>query len=134
MTGHLIKNPAPAGFYAMGVRMEREADLPEAQRYLFPWDRGSTFPALHLQYVAVQRQLQGRKLGTVLMGAAMDDFYEVAVRSGIFALTLTAIDKKTAEFYRKLGFIDFGAKDISQPNLLLPAASIIEFRQKIGLS
>lgn len=65
------------------------------------------------------------------MGSVIDDFYEVAVRTGIFALTLVAIDQKTAEFYRKLGFIDFGPENLTQPNLLLPASTVIEARSKL---
>ena len=86
---------------------------------------------MHLQYVAVHHSLQRQRIGTVLMGAAIDDFYEVAVRTGIFALTLTAIDQKTSDFYRKLGFIDFGAEGATQPNLFLPAATVIEARKKL---
>jgi hypothetical protein len=65
------------------------------------------------------------------MGAALDDLYEVAVRTGVFALTLVAIDKKTAEFYRKMGFVDFGAPEAAQPALLLPAASVISLRESM---
>ena len=65
------------------------------------------------------------------MGAALDDLYEVAVRTGVFALTLIAIDQKTAGFYRKLGFVDFGDPNATQPALLLPAASVIALRESL---
>ncbi len=65
------------------------------------------------------------------MGAAIEDFYEVASRTGILALTLVAIDAKTADFYRKLGFIDFGPANATQPQLLLPATTVIAARENI---
>lgn len=132
MTGHLPGNPAPVGFYASTTKLERESDLPKEQKSLLSWDGWATgrfFPVMHLRYVGVVKPLQRQGFGRVLMGAALDDFYEVAIRTGIFALTLVALDQKTAEFYRKMGFVDFGDVKATQPSLLLPAASVIAVRE-----
>jgi GNAT superfamily N-acetyltransferase len=129
VTGHLTKNPAPVGFYATTIKMEREDALPKEHRPWLRWPWGKTFPVMHLRYVAVIRPLQRQGFGTVLMGAAIDDFYEVSSRTGIFALTLVAVDQKTAEFYRNLGFVDFGDEEATQPSLLLPALSVMKLRE-----
>lgn len=129
VTAHFPNNTAPVGFYAMGYRMEKVSDLPSSHRSSFSWwTGGGEFPVVHLQYVAVQKAMQRRGFGTIIMGSALDDFYEVAVRTGIFALTLTAVDEKTADFYRKLGFTDFGSSGATQPRLILPADVVIELR------
>jgi ribosomal protein S18 acetylase RimI-like enzyme len=130
VTGHLPGNPAPVGFYAASIKMELASDLPRESQPLLSWP-GGRFPALHLQYLAVARPMQRRGFGTVLMGAVVDDFYGVAIRSGIVALTVAAINARTAEFYRKMGFVDFGEKGISQPSLFLPAVSVIEARDNL---
>jgi GNAT superfamily N-acetyltransferase len=129
MTGHLPNNPNPVGFYATAMKLEAVADLPREHRLQLRWDGGSLFPVMHLRYVGVVRPPQRQGFGRVLMGAALDDFYEVATRTGIFALTLVAIDQKTADFYMKLGFITFGNPDATQPSLLLPAAAVIAVRE-----
>jgi GNAT superfamily N-acetyltransferase len=123
------------GFYATTMKLEREGDLKKEQRSLLSWDGwngGKFFPVMHLRFVGVAKPLQRQGFGRVLMGAALDDFYEVAVRTGVFALTLVAVDKKTAEFYRKMGFVDFGDPEATQPALLLPAASVISLRESLA--
>jgi GNAT superfamily N-acetyltransferase len=134
MTGHLPGNSSPVGFYATTMKMESENALPQEHRSLLRWYSGSAkmFPVMHLRYVAVIRPLQRQGFGTVLMGAAIDDFYEVAVRTGIFALTLVAIDQKTADFYHQLGFVNFGEPTATQPSLLLPALSVISLRENLS--
>lgn len=134
VTGHLPGNAHPVGFYAATMRLENESDLPKEQKSLLNWDgwgSNRVFPAMHLRYVGVTKPMQRQGFGKVLMGAALEDFYQVATRTGIFALTLVAIDRKTANFYRKMGFIDFGDANVAQPKLLLPAASIIDLRSGI---
>jgi GNAT superfamily N-acetyltransferase len=131
MTGHLNRNAAPIGFYSAFIKMELASDLPQENRPLLSWP-GGRYPALHLQYLGVIRPMQRRGFGTVLMGALVDDFYEVAIRSGIVALTVVAINARTADFYRKMGFVDFGEKGSSTPSLFLPAASVIDAREKLA--
>lgn len=133
-TGHLPGNASPVGFYAATMKLENENDLPKEQRSLLSWDGwgpNRLFPTMHLRYIGVAKPMQRQGFGTVLMGAALEDFYQVAVRTGIFAMTLVAIDRRTAGFYRKMGFIDFGDPQATQPNLLLPAASVIALKKAL---
>jgi hypothetical protein len=65
------------------------------------------------------------------MGSVVRDFYEIIIRTGICALTLTAIDHKTAEFYERLGFVRYGVNGASaQPTMLLPSRSVIDLIEK----
>jgi hypothetical protein len=131
MTGHLVNNSNPVGFYATAMKLQPVSSLPKEYRNRLRWDGGSLFPVMHLRYVGVIKSLQRKGFGRVLMGSALDDFYEVATRTGIFALTLVAVDRKTAEFYQKLGFLPFGDLNASQPSLLLPAAAVIDLRDSL---
>ena len=73
--------------------------------------------------------MQRQKLGTVMMCAVLGDFYEVAVRTGVYALTLVAINQDVASFYRGLGFVPYGP-DSDMPKLLLPSKSVIEMAEQ----
>ena len=64
------------------------------------------------------------------MGSVIQNFYEIAVRTGIYAMTLSAIDSKTTEFYERLGFVHYGDPGAAQPNMLLPSRSVIELIEK----
>jgi hypothetical protein len=59
------------------------------------------------------------------MGDVIDKFYNIANLAGAFALTLVAIDKDTAEFYRRLGFTAYGPNK-DRPMMLLPAKSVFD--------
>lgn len=65
-----------------------------------------------------------------MMGAAIRDFYEVAVRTGIYAMTLEAVDRNVAKFYERLGFVHYGDPERMMPKMLLPAASVIELHER----
>ena len=58
------------------------------------------------------------------MGAVLDDFYQIAVRTGVYALTLTALNGDAERFYKRLGFVSYGAPSL-QPSMLLPAQSVM---------
>lgn len=131
VTAHLTGNPAPVGFYAATMRLEPIADLPREFRPTLAWWSAGHYPAFHLQYVAVQKAMQRKEFGTLLMGALINDFYEVATRTGIVALTLVAIDQETAKFYDKLGFVRFGDQEAKQPSMFLPAMSVITVRESL---
>jgi GNAT superfamily N-acetyltransferase len=125
VTAHLLNNAKPVGFYAMTIRLEKDDQLDMPRRMLARPQSGH-FTSVQLCSVAVQRSLQRQGIGTILMGAALQDFYEVAVRTGIYALTLVAVDREVAKFYERLGFVQYGNPDAMQPKMLLPADSVIE--------
>jgi len=60
-----------------------------------------------------------------MMGAALRDFYEIVVRSGVCAMTLQAVDQETTEFYAGLGFVPYGQAGAMMPKMFLPADAVI---------
>lgn len=90
-TVHLIDNPDPVGFYAMTTRLQRVSEFaqyaPAGSR-----QQGGYLTTVQLSWVAVMRECQRRGFGTVMMGAALRDFYEIVIRAGVCAMTLQAID------------------------------------------
>jgi GNAT superfamily N-acetyltransferase len=125
VTAHLTNNPVPVGFFAMCIRLERDDQLEQARRAESRSQSGM-FTSVQLNSVAVQRTMQRQGIGTVLMGAALAEFYEIVIRTGIYALTLVAANRSVVDFYERLGFIVYGDHDTSMPKMILPAASVVE--------
>jgi ribosomal protein S18 acetylase RimI-like enzyme len=118
----------PIGFFAMKVWHEPESDFAGDSAFLSQWLYQKSLITVHLEWLAVSTEFQRREIGTDLMGKAIDDFYEVADRTGISALTLQPIDEQKALFYKKLGFVPYGQRTI--PRMFLDAKTVIDFRTK----
>lgn len=124
VTAHLKGNPAVAGLYSMRIRLESVADI-AGHGGVFRAENGY-FSAVQLCYLAAQRPFQGRGLvGPLLMAHAIREFGEVAVRTGICALTLVAADERKAAFYNRLGFEYYG-KPCAMPKMFYPARAAVE--------
>ncbi len=63
---------------------------------------------VQLIWVAVQTSLQRQGIGTLLMGHALDDFYQVVDRTGVAAMTLSPKSTNAAAFYTLIGFEPYG--------------------------
>lgn len=122
-TAHLPGEAKPVGFYAMVIHLESAAAL---QGQFSPKLFKGSFPTVLLSRVAIDGPLQRQGLGKVLMGSAISDFYDVAVRTGIFCMTLQAINQEAAKFYKELGFVEYAGRDAVTPKMILPARSVIE--------
>jgi GNAT superfamily N-acetyltransferase len=118
----------PAGFYAMCLATEPEYDFTDGSFFdrLNQYFSNREIIVCHLKWVAVDSRYQRQGIGTLLMGHAIDDFYEVIKRTGVAALTLRAINENARKFYSTLGFADFG--DQALHKMLLPAQSVVELR------
>jgi hypothetical protein len=60
------------------------------------------------------------------MAAALQDFYDVVNRTGIFAMTLQASKRDLMQFYDKLGFVVYGNPQAVMPKMILSAEAVIE--------
>jgi GNAT superfamily N-acetyltransferase len=129
ITAHTEGTNSLVGFYALTIRLEKESNLDREHR-LFTFSQDGYFATVRLGWIAVQRSMQRKGYGTIIMGAVLRDFYEISVRTGIYAITLTAADRRTAEFYEKLGFVHYGTPVARQPAMLLPSRSVIEIIEK----
>jgi ribosomal protein S18 acetylase RimI-like enzyme len=127
VTGHFVDDPASVvGFYAMSIQLEKEIELGSRHAAGSKGQSGS-FATVQLWSVAVQKPLQRQGYGTVLMGAALRDFYEIVIRTGIFSMTLQAANAEVAKFYEKLGFTRYGyLSELAMPKMILPAQAVID--------
>jgi GNAT superfamily N-acetyltransferase len=131
VTAHLNNNPTPVGFFAMCIRLEKDDQL-DLDHRIESRSQSGLFTSVQLNSVAVHRTMQRQGLGTVLMGAALAEFYEIVIRTGIYALTLVAANRAVVDFYSKLGFVVYGDRDTSMPKMILPAASVVELIETAG--
>lgn len=122
-TAHLSANPNVAGLYALRIRLESDEDI-DGSGGAFRTEHGH-FSAVQLCYVAVQRTLQRKGIGRLLMARAIREFGQIVHLSGACAMTLVSIDEEKAAFYRSLGFRPYG-KPSNQPKMFLPARTALE--------
>lgn len=124
-TAHLPGNIAPCGFFSLMMNLEDETALdgPSRQRAR---TKNRLFAAVHLEWLAVSRSMQGNGIGKFLLAHAITQFSRVAEIAGVPFMTVAAIDQRTCDFYAKLGFVPFGTTNIVSPRMLLPAQLAIQ--------
>jgi GNAT superfamily N-acetyltransferase len=115
------------GFFSLSLKIEKVSNLKNRPAYI-PGIANNLFPSMHLCALAVDRSRQGRGYGRIIMGRVMNDFYHVVIRTGIFALTLNALNKDVATFYKKLGF-DYYGPITSQPSMLISSEAAIDLEE-----
>jgi GNAT superfamily N-acetyltransferase len=135
VTAHLDGADDPVGFYAMTIGPEPESQFTSAEQQSFlenKWLRffRSQLTTVQLIWVGVEGSLQRKGIGTLLMGHALDDFYQVVDRTGVAALTLHPISTNAAKFYTSMGFRPYGSSNPQR--MLLPAEAVVEIRKKTG--
>lgn len=129
-TIHAPGEEVPVAFYALGVVAERLTD----KKTLIPnFLLGGTghFPSLRLEWAAVRHDLQGKKLGEIVMGRVLTVFEEIVAETGMPALTLSPLNDRAAKFYSKLGFVSFGPPVLGR-RMMFPAATIIAAKQAVA--
>ena len=124
VTAHHIGNPAPVGFHALSLQLQDEKLLSGGERQLFRAQQ-RVFTSINIDYLAVARVLQGNGVGRLLLGHAIEIFYNAVVSFGVPVMTVVAVDERTCEFYSKLGFRRYGPT-ATQPRMLLPAQSVVD--------
>jgi GNAT superfamily N-acetyltransferase len=128
VTAHLDGSGSPVGFYAMSIGQEPADEFSEEQSLLArlraQFARSQQLTTVQLIWVAVETALHRRGIGTLLMGHALEDFYQIVDRTGVAALTLQPISTNAATFYKSMGFRFYGPGK----RMLLSAEAIIAAR------
>ena len=83
----------------------------------------TAFPAVHLAYLGVQKEFQGRGVGTLLLTDVFEKTYTISECAGLYALTLQSLDEYSTRFYKGLGFTPYSAGP-NQPKMLMPIRTI----------
>jgi GNAT superfamily N-acetyltransferase len=111
VTAHLDEDEQAVAFYAMRIGFEPESELIHDQGFfskLASKVQSRLVITLQLSWVAVHNDWRRRGIGTLLMGHALDNFYNFADSAGVIALTLKPIDSNARTFYTGLGFVEYG--------------------------
>ena len=74
-------------------------------------------PAVYLGMIGVQIELMRQGIGTVLMADALRRTLAIAELTGVWALTLDAIDDEAVAYYHRYDFIEFspGSREMYLP-------------------
>jgi GNAT superfamily N-acetyltransferase len=129
-TSHFPGSADPVGFYSMAVRWQSVSELSPGKGKGKGRIAKGMFPAVLLSQLGVHEPHHGSGIGTVLMGYAIRDFYEIVVRTGIFAMVLQAKNRRLIDFYQKLGFVEYGFMGAVMPKMYLPAEAVIDMIEK----
>ena len=78
-----------------------------------------------IRQLAVDRKMQGKGLGKVLLMHALSRAVRISSEIGIFAVRVDAMDNDAKNFYLKYGFIQLQDAEFS---LILPLKTIVASR------
>lgn len=121
-TAHFIDNPDPMGFYALTI-LQKDLKVVHPRKQHLCYARNKIFPVMRLGWLAVDERYQHRGYGTILLGSVIEHVREVAIRTGIFGMTLTAIDHDAARLYGRMGFQSYGTNPL---DMLLESRAILD--------
>lgn len=102
------------GYYTLGAGSIRVDDLPSAHKRRLP---NYPVPVALLGRLAVNKQHQGQRLGTVLLADAVQRVEQASEVLAVYAIVVDALNPSAAEFYRQFGFIAFSEQPLK---LFLP--------------
>ena len=107
------------GFFSLSAFEVTGAVLPPAVAKKLPRE----IPAARLGRLAVAKAMQGQKIGTVLLYAALKKVAQTAESIGIVALFVDAKDADAARFYEKFRFVPLPEQPLT---LFLPLKTLLE--------
>lgn len=100
------------GFYAMNSAAVAGDSLPDRLTKNSP--AGRLIPAAYFSMMGIDKSVQGQKLGTMLMSAALEDFVKAGNALGISVILLDVLDddgpvntQRRLKFHRRFGFQSF---------------------------
>jgi hypothetical protein len=120
---HLGDSENVIGYYALQVGSDSVAELPDADKdnYLKSY---TAFPAINLNFLAVDESFQRQHLGEYLLMDAFSNVATVSDYAGFYALTLTSLDEGSTAFYKSPNFTIY-SDNLKQPKMLYPIADIL---------
>jgi GNAT superfamily N-acetyltransferase len=107
------------GFFSLSALEVAGAVLPPAVAKKLPRE----IPAALLGRLAFAKAMQGQKIGTVLLYAALKKVAQTAESIGIVALFVDAKDTDAAKFYKKFRFTPLPEQPL---RLFLPLKTLLE--------
>lgn len=90
----------------------------------------TSFPAVHLSYLAVHEPWQGQGLGRHLLQDVFERVADISDDVGFYALTLQSYSVDSTAFYKRLGFEEY-SEGAGQPKMLYPLVSILKLLDRL---
>jgi len=106
------------GFYTLAAGALEFEQLPDLSTRLLP---RHPVPVVRLARLAVDRSVQGQRLGEGLLLDALQKTLDLSANLGVHAVAVDAIDETAAAFHRKYGFTALRDRPLQ---LYLPIAVI----------
>ena len=107
------------GFFSLSAFEVTGAELPSEVAKKLP----RQIPAARLGRLAVAKTMQGQRIGTVLLFAALKKVAQTAQSIGIAALFVDAKDTEAARFYERFRFVPLPEQPLT---LFLPLRTLVE--------
>ncbi len=92
------------GYYTLSANSIRRDDFPENLLKKLP-PSYPDLPAVLLGRLAIDKSLQGKGYGEILLINALKKCYEISESLGTIAVIVDPIDEKAQNFYNRYGFI-----------------------------
>jgi len=102
------------GYYTLSAGSIRADDLLLAQKRRLP---NYPIPVALLGRLAVDKQYQGQRLGSILLADAVQRVEQASEVLAVYAIVVEALNPSVAEFYQAFGFVLFSAQPLK---LFLP--------------
>lgn len=109
----LVDSAKPArvlGYYSLSAAQIDVAQLAEKERRRLP---RYPIPCFRMGRFAVRQELQGKGVGKVLLGCAVDRCLQARQEVAAYALIVDARDLAAKSFYEHFGFVAFEDKPLS---------------------
>jgi len=110
------------GFYALSLRRINSELLFDQDGDFYKNDPA---PLAYIDFIAVNRAIQGKRIGQVPMIDAVRRVYAVAKHLPVYGLALRSLNDRTRAYYKKFGF-RCREEDKSLPVMILPIWTILD--------
>jgi GNAT superfamily N-acetyltransferase len=98
------------GYYTLSANSIRKEDLPEDLSKKLP-PSYSDLPVVLLGRIAIDKSMQGKGFGEILLFDALKKCLDLSNEMGILAVIVDPIDEKAVSFYKSYGFIELPTSD-----------------------
>lgn len=110
------------GYYCTSASSIEFANIPDSLNRKLP---KYPAPVMLIGQLAIDKKMQGKGLGKLLLMHALSRAVRISSEMGIFAVRVDAMDQQAKDFYLKYGFIPLKDAEFS---LILPIKTIIASR------
>lgn len=110
------------GFYSLSFSLENSSKLVK-QDDRDAWKDGA--PLVYIDYIGVQRSLQGQGLGKILLIDALRRSNTVFENVAVFGVALRSLNERTTKLYEGFGF-GIAPDEDSHPMMVLPIWTVVD--------